>query len=492
MNSSSRLYLSLLVLILAAFWLTRLSSLGGFPPFVDETIHIFSAEQVPQTGPLYNVGIFRQFTIWALTLFAPTASSDPIWLSRVVTLLLVMLGAAAIIGTARLLGSIQTALLAGLLLLFSNYHFFFERLALADPMSGAFTTLAVYFSARLRKRVKRRDAILCGFCLFIAFGAKTNALPFFIVPVLAALFLYQRPRAWISHARWLAWALGTALVLSGLLVLVLRLRGYDYLFGSLAFAIGGTRSASTETFRQLFDLATLLENIRVRWDMLVAYNSVFFAVAAVIALVTAVFTRHLYLLLCFLIPAFVLALSGVQETRYWVTPVATLIVLIALSAGIVTKRYPSAQLLIPILITAIGLAQSYQFWAYARTSPLLMPVFELDRREYIDSDAAGSGLDEVIAILEARQPALVLGALANCEGLRYRAWQRLPIVCLPMGPDGQDKAAIAAAASDPALPDRSYMVLETSPYAPETVPGTVVDVVTRPTNLATLTIYKLP
>jgi hypothetical protein len=376
-----------------------------------------------------------------------------------------------------------------LLFIFSNYHFFFGRLALADPLSSSLVLVAFYFAYRLKIRVAYREAALCGLFLFLAFVAKTNAIPFFCIPVFAALFFWSRQRPATQHLRWLATALLVGLGLSAIFVILLRLRGYDYFFSSFAFAVGGRYSATSAEATSLLNIPQILDNLRIRVEMLVAYSGWGYIVVSIASMLVCLWKRQWFLLSVLLIPSAVLMVSGVQESRYWFAPLALLLLAVTSTVVTFTRHYPR-NLGVLIGLAVWGVVTAVPLWVSSYQAPLEMPLDELDKREYIYADGAGSALDEVIAFLETRQPSRVLGALANCDGLRYRAWQKLPIECLKMSPSGEDAddiAAVANSINDPSI----YLVLETSPYAPPSVEGIALATFERPTGLASLTIYQL-
>lgn len=486
-GTSRLLWLTILLLLL--IWAVRIFNISAFPPFIDETIHVYSTERFDDTGILFNAGLLRQFSLWWYAVFAPTSSADPMAVSRLVTVLCAMIGIASAIGTARLVAGHHAALFTAIFYGLGAYHFFFERLALADNVSSAMTTASVYFAARLIRRTNYGDAFFCGATLFLAFGAKTNALPFFIVPWLAILFL-PRPASFHQRRCWLAIAVATSLGLSLLFVFLLHLRGYDYLFSSLAFAVAGNRSTSTESVLQLFDLSSILHHTADRLRMLLAYSGVGYMLIALSSLLFLVIRRRWFLFFAFCIPVAVLLVSGVQESRYWVTPLALLAISMSALLAHLVRLWRPFLLIVYSAIVVWLLTISIPIMLTLYRSPLESLLFDLDIREYIAADGAGSGLDDVISVLQAVQPMQVYGALANCDGLRYRAWRILPIECLLMRPDGQDRQAIASFARN--IADANiYLVLETSPYAPSVVEGDVIATVTRPGGMASLTIYRL-
>lgn len=475
--------------LLLAYWSARLAALAAFPPFMDEVLHLQVTEQMARLSPLVSADLGRLFTVWSFALFYPLGS-DPIWVARLVTLLAALPGFAAVIALGRTLGGRPSGLLAGLLVLFSAYHHFFERLALADPISSALALVALAFAARLSRRADWRDAALCGLALFAAFGAKTNALPYFAIPVIAALTLRPPGAGWRRRAIWAGVALAVGLGLSTALVAALALFGYDYVLNSFAFVATNTWTFDAVPAAPLLDAGRILGNTARTLDMLNVYAGPAMIAAGALGVAALARRRRGFLPLAFLLPVAVLWFSRPQETRYWAAPVATLW-LAAVVAAAPLLRHRRARL------TAVALAG---IWALTYGLPFMLDAAQphtlagrlpfADFSQYAASDAGGFGLAETRDALLERQPRAVIGVLSNCNGLRYLAWRRLPVECPPMRPDGQDIAALTRLMVERRAPG-VYVVLEESPYAPPDAPGERLLTIARPGGQASLAIYDL-
>src|SRR5690606_21093223 len=86
--------------LLLLFWVTRIIDLTAFPIFMDETVHIRTAELATEISPLYDYSIGRLFTIWYLVPFQPFVAA-PIWIARAALLLTVLPGLAALWALSR-------------------------------------------------------------------------------------------------------------------------------------------------------------------------------------------------------------------------------------------------------------------------------------------------------------------------------------------------------------------------------------------------------
>lgn len=173
-------------------------------------------------GPLAHASEGRQFAIWLYVLFGAQAN-EPFLISRIANLFVLLLGVAAVIGTGRLLSNRWGGLLAVLFIIASAYHHFFDRLALGDTPAAAAVILAVYFAARLSKRISYVDAVLYGIALFIACGLKLSTIPYFAIPIIA-VFAFQR------NQRGIQWATAALSIACGLIAAyfgIVAWRGYD-------------------------------------------------------------------------------------------------------------------------------------------------------------------------------------------------------------------------------------------------------------------------
>jgi hypothetical protein len=213
------------IVLIGIFWCTRLIGIQVFPPFLDEMQHVHEAEQAFLGHPLAFVGEGRLFSIWWLTLFQPY-QAETVLVMRSAALLAVLVGFAAILGIGRLAAGLWGTVFAGLLYLFSGYHTFFERLALADPISGSAVSVGLYFAFRLSRRMNYRDAVLTGVALFIAIGGKATTLPYLGIPIAAGITLWPAKRTRQENTRWVIVAMGTSIGLVGFKRRPTRLNSY--------------------------------------------------------------------------------------------------------------------------------------------------------------------------------------------------------------------------------------------------------------------------
>ncbi|MDX2141412.1 MAG: hypothetical protein SF123_25225 [Chloroflexota bacterium] len=492
--------------LLLLLYVLRLPALDRFPLFIDETVHLFAAEGVlRESSPLFQVWLGRQFTIWWYALFgAPLAA--PAFVARFATLLAVIIGGAALLALARRYGGVWGMMLTGMLYAFSAYHMVFERLALADNIAGAGLLLAVWFAARLQDRTRLSDAVWVGVLLFMAFGAKVSALPYFGIPLAAAVArVYLSPQTSHSTAsrttlfwredraevlRWLAVALGTGILLSVVYIGIVRLRGMDVLTNSFSYAINARGTADSET---IFSLERILGNIGLTFTSIAPYWGYMGLVLLLIAVVALLVRKQFYLPLLIFAPLLPVWFSVIQETRFLVTALALLLLAGGVAVGQTLPRFERPRRVLALV--AIGGLAIYLWLLVAPAlynNPNLLELPERDRAQYMLSDASGFNLRESAGFVAAQGDVVqVIGALPNCQSLRYMTLGSLPVTCPQVSPNPVTGDALLDLLNSSHEPG-TYLILERNPYIPQNVPGTLLTTIDTPiAGRPALAIYAL-
>lgn len=472
--------------LIATIWAINLMGIDSFPPFIDEMVHIHGSEQAYKQSILTNSNLGRQFTIWWMMLFQAHLGS-PIWIGRVATLLAVLPGVAAMMGIGRLMAGVWGAALTGLFYLLSTYHLFFGRLALSDPIATSAVLLAIYFAYRLSRRAHWSDAILCGVFLFVAVGAKVSVLPYFGVPIAAALTLRPNKRPWRQQIQWGAAALGTATILLIIFVGGLMAFGHDYFSNSVSYALTNRGATSLQT---LLNPGRIANNVSFTINLLGGYFG-----AALVGLVAAVlvllFKRRFYLPLCLLAPLLIIWINQIQESRFLVTGVSILLVCGGVATALILQNRPrSFQFAVLAVIAIWGILVWMPFTRAAIDDQPDLPLPQVDLLQYVYSDASGFGFREVKEVLQSQDTQQTIGLLANCQGLRMLSIGQLTITCPTLKPNQEMIAELEELIEKSRAPG-VYAVVEQLPYVPQEVEGNPIAVIERPGGGPTLTIYDL-
>ncbi len=476
------------VLLLLLIWLTRLIGIALFPPFIDEMIHVHGSELGYSVSPLVNADLGRQGTIWWMMLFQAHLGS-PVWIARVATVLVLMPGLAALLATARLAAGYCGAALAGLLFMFSNYHMFFGRLALADPIAGSAVLVAIYFAARLKRRRSLFDALMVGLLLAAGVIAKINVAPFLGVPIAAVLCLHPDGKVSIrKQAIWLVVALGAALVVIGGFVVGLRFFGYDFVTNSVSYALTNRGNASISG---MVDVGRIVANIQESYDLVGGYLGAGMLLALLVAQVVLLIRWQFYVALCLFGPMLAIWASLIQESRFLVVPVALLLLGGAIVlAQIVRHQNRIVQVITVALIGVWAVVQWLPFESAALSRPNELPLPAVDVAQYINSDAAGTGYPEVRAFLSSYNVGEVVGIVSNCQAFRYLTLNQYNVECPSLNPNGSSIPALVDLMNQK-RGDDVFVLLQRIPYVPDTVPGKLLTEIQRPGGGPSILIYQL-
>jgi hypothetical protein len=461
-------------------WLTRVTALDQFPPFLDEGVHLHYVTQLTTLGPFAYVGEGRLFTLWYYRSFSADQSGGVLAL-RVVTALAILPGVAGCIAIGRALAGRIGLLMAGIAAVFSAYHWFFDRLALGDSLAGAAVLVGVSVALRLRRRVRWTDAALTGAIIFLAIGLKLSVLPFAALPVLAALTCWSRGRHWTANLRWGVIGTGALIVPLGGLALVARLRGYD-LFGLLTTHNPGNTAPLLERW---------ITNVGGTMEALAAYLGLLLLILLLCAVAYLFWRRAWFLVAALLLPTMVIWANTSQFTRFFYVPFALLnlcgVVALAL---VVQRRSVAVQRGAVIAVVVVGAWQALPFWTALAQDPATLPLARRDRWEYIASEASGFGLAELSAALREAGAVRVVGVFANCWNFQYRERAQFVIECPVISPDGSSVAALSQL-----LRERreagTFAVLEDVPYSLPDAPGALYKTILRLDDGPRLRLYDL-
>lgn len=461
---------------------TRIIAIKHFPVFIDETIHIFSAEKLSEISPLYNVGIGRVLTIWWLWLFQAT-QSDPIWIARVAVLIIILPGIATLLQLAYRISGYTALIMMGLFLLFSPYHYFFERLALADPVAASFVLVAIGIAYRLSKRINYPDAILCGGFLALGILAKTNVIPYAGIAFAAVLGFSQRHQLKLL-AKWFFIAMTGLLLPVISFEILVRLTGNSWL-GTVYYYIVSRSTSSVSIVERIS--GNMLETIN--WFS--AYMHPVMAIVLLIAFILTILRRRVYLLLVFIAPLFPMWIGEPQETRYWLIPIGLFGLLLAIELSQTLEKYSWKIKLVPVLGLMIwgGVIWLPQVMT-TTNNPVELNLPATDMQQYIDSDATGFSFEQVKDYVPDANRPQIIGLLANCQGLRYTYWDTYEVLCRNVNPDGSDIPALIALVDE----NRStvpYVILEENSYMPPAIEGEIIGRIIRPDDRANLTIIDI-
>ncbi|RMG80471.1 MAG: hypothetical protein D6712_18045 [Chloroflexi bacterium] len=473
-------YLLLGIALLLIFWGIRLWQIGAFPPFIDEVVILQFAEDVLNSGPLAHASSARQLLIWWLLPFQPTVTLS-LTIARIAVLLGAMPGFAAALAISKQMGSKRAALLTALLILFSTHLYFFQRMALADTLSSSFILVSIYMILRLKIRTSWRDMALYAVAIWAAVAAKVSALPYLGIPIAAAFALPFTSRLWKPKLRWMLVAFISGVGLAGGFVLFLMLRGHNPFMAYQRY--------TPEVAQGL--VARFFQNIDFTITLFAEYMGIGFFIFSIVSVLILLWRRRFYLPLVLMGPLIPIWTSNWQRGRFYMATMLVLLLCASLVLDWLLKYFPRRFQYGAISLLAMALILQWLPFAHAAIDdPSSIPLAAVDYREYVVSDAAGIGIDETLAILRENHAQQVIGLLANCQGLRYRAQGAPEVICPTLDFSGNNWPQLLKQV-DNLRGDGVFVVIEDSPYVPSSVEGEFIAEVKRPEERANLRIYDL-
>jgi hypothetical protein len=384
------------VIIVWAYWATRLWNLTALPIFLDEGIYIRRELMVNAGNWLVEIS---DGTVLLPRILAPLlARAGPsvesmLFVARWFNVALDMFALVFLYVLVRDAFSHRAALLAALIYLFNPFVFFYDRIALADGPLMTFYIIAFWLAFRvLRNGRPWREAFLLGLVIGLACLTKSSGILAGVVPVLVVL----TARDWrLALRRWPWWSL--AFVIAGAIFLPFLAAGAGQ------FQLS-TRSAFSSNLQETLNLAgangmMLLEWMTAYWPGLLGL-SIALAVSASIFLGRTGLVWSAGALLPIL---FFVVIARSWYPRYILLSMAPLMILWGWwfdnGAGILDRL--SARWSTPLLaaLLIVILAPSIQFDYAIAANPPDAPWPAIERWQYIENWPAGYGVQDAAALL---------------------------------------------------------------------------------------------
>ena len=463
------------------FFGVRVLLLEALPPFIDEAFHLHIAEQMPTTSPFHQVAEGRLFTNWYWLIFGSYENGN-FWVIRYADLLILTLGFVALLATLRDLSHPVPAYLGAFLLIWSPYHLFFSAVALSDALSATWICVAWWLAVRGIRHGTRFTAVGCGLALFVAFGFKITALPFFILPLVMGVLM---PSSLSPRQRW-AW------VASALLTLAVSVGGF---FGVLIGGVLGydalALARSTSSSPLLNWIPQALLRLQTVADWFIAYNG--WGIVAMSALGVGWGLRHERVrvgLVAVGIPCLAVLMGGKLFTRYLYLHYALVLILSGGVLSVLWARHRLGRIVAGGVLAWVSVSGALWAWQFMR-DPLYARLPMVDQREYMMSDASGYGLAEVATTILHTEADTVIGLLSNCQSLRYLLITQREVLCPRVNPNGEDIPRHLELIEATVQQGTALVILENSPYVPATVDGEFITLTVRPNGLSALRLFRV-
>lgn len=409
----------LFTVLLLLYWAARIPGLDVLPLHNDEGLHLTRAVEVWNLHPFWMISDGKIINHWPIALLYP--QNAPVFVGRVPTLLIGMMGLAAGCEWMRRRFGLLAAVLAGSLWITSPYLFFYERTALSDAEAGALIVVTLWGTARLTDSPTIPRAVLVG----LAFGAavlfKFTAAPFALT--IAALVLFERRHPLRLRLRLLATVGAVSALCFVVPVAYLLLRGQDLFAVALGWVSTGGAGAPAVS-----------ANLVRLWDQLTGFGSVGWSLLMLAGLLMlASFSRRSgrTLLLAVGLPLGVMLVLGREVLpRHYVVALPIALVLAGGGLGGALARL-NPPLLRKIATSAIILLLAGGGLPFALTAyrdPAGLPLPDAIRTQYISEHSGGYGLREAVLALPATldQPELPVIASMFPDGCRRANFYAAP------------------------------------------------------------------
>lgn len=476
-----------LVLLLLLLLASRAAALGALPLHNDEGLHLTRAVEVWHGHPFWEIRDGKIVNHWAIAVFYP--QHTPEFAARLPTVLIGLIGLAAVYTLVCARFGLTAALIAGGLWIACPYLFFYERLGFSDAEAGALVVVALLAALRLARTGAIRDAVLTGLALAAAALFKFTAVPFSLSVALIVLLLSSAP---------LARRIGLLVIVGAVVaacfavpVGYLLLRGGDF-FGIALGWIGGVSGGEP----------AFAANLARLWANLTGYGSALWALLMITGLVSVVaFGGRVgrTLLAAALLPLLIIMLFGREVLpRHYVVTLPTALMLGGAGLGILLTQPPAppriqegSKTLIPnpspswregnlaaleanenasaswmrrgltVLIGAVLAVGFVPFAGAAYTTPGNLPLPEEERRQFITEHSSGFGLREAVQdfpnIIEQAVPIIASMFPDGCRRANFYAVNGWEMVCADAPGLPQIQAALDEFGA-------AYVLVDTPPH----------------------------
>ncbi len=159
------------------YFVSRLTFLTLYPIFNDEATYLRYA-QVMVSYPLHRwyslAHTGKQPLLYWLYGLMMKVVSDPLLAGRLVTVIFGASTVVAVYQLGKLLDSRRTALVAGILVIFSPLFIFFDRLALVDSTLAVLFSWILVFLVRFGNRQTTKESFFIGLLVGISFWIKST------------------------------------------------------------------------------------------------------------------------------------------------------------------------------------------------------------------------------------------------------------------------------------------------------------------------------
>lgn len=430
-----------IVVVLWGFFFVRVHAIDTLPYFVDELRHVGRSQVVWSFSDIEVSTTPHKFLLYYWLGLFDLPLHLPGWLARTAVSVFSLLGAAGTYALGRRLFSPIVGLLSlGFLSLFP-FMFFYDRLALADPLTSSLIVLIAWWSLIVARHPTRRYGAVLGILICLMLAAKVLGGPLLLLPVTSILLVGLKPfnlrRNYFQQAKCILRQYRQPALTAILIVGIVW--GIILTFYAMRTDFGQKEDTSPIVNNYLYQPAGYENNLeRVEEAVNYLWGSVL-TVLAVIAFVGLLLRNRssLLYLLSGILPLWwtLLAIAGQLSTRY-LTLVGHLWVVLIMG-GLVSIEsllkawtpFKSAKWRSSFVTTAIlmvwGIGFGGRFWQTLIDEPTQLELPARDQHEYFRNQTgyalqnAVKDVSELPTISSNSDYPVLVGLVRNCSFLPH-------------------------------------------------------------------------
>ena len=396
--------------ILSLYFFLRLINITGLPIFTDEAIYIRWSQIALHDASWRFISLTdgKQPLFTWVAMILMKFIYDPLLAGRMVS---VLGGLGSVIAlwfvTYELFKNKWTAYISSLVYVCFPFAQVYNRMALYDSLSGAFTLWALYFSIVLVRRIRLDVAYTLGFAIGLgALNKSTNFFSMYLLPVTLLLFDFSKKGRVGRLIKWGILALVAVVIAQGMYAILRLSPLFHMVTEKNALFIYPFSEWKNHPFD--FFIGDLLGMTHWLWE----YLKLPYIALIIFSFRSKVFLKEKVLLfLFFLLPFLALALfARILFPRFIFFMTLSLLPLVAvgladvvtLSFKLLKKQHGSGILKTVQTATILAILLFYPLYvAYTfATDPVNAAIANPDRAQYVNHWTAGWGVKESVEYLK--------------------------------------------------------------------------------------------
>jgi hypothetical protein len=428
-----RTYMAAAVCLLLIHFFMRTHNILSLEPYVDEGAHLTRAAEIWDfsTHPAQFANGKLLLYFW-LGLFDGPPSTN-LAAGRLSISLFSMLTAATLCLLGRWVWERRTGLLALAIYAVLPYAFFFERMALADPIAAGFAVLIAWRGLVFARRYTLREGLIVGLLLGLASMAKLTMALLPLLPVGAALLVHDWKTGITGYVRRYAPGLITAALVVVVMWLPILIPAYFAQQAGNPFVLVDEFNIQRD---DPFAPDGPVDYLRQVLPLLAEFTSPAYLIGAGLALLMAWFSRKkswaAYLSLWLLAIALPLVIAArVVTARYLMPVTAPMTLLLAAGLTYLWNRLPAVKV---VLAGACALWLVTFAVPFANTAPADLPLTSFNDFDFQSGFLTADNRVREAAQVLTNQPAGTVYATREAYFMLYFYSDDFDLRCLPQDP----------------------------------------------------------